>query len=42
VLGFAGIILSGGTAWLGGELVERLGIGVSPSAGVDAPSSLSR
>jgi uncharacterized membrane protein len=42
ILGFAGIILAGGTAWLGGELVERLGIGVSPSAGVDAPSSLSR
>jgi uncharacterized membrane protein len=42
ILSFAGIILAGGTAWLGGELVERLGIGVSPSAGVNAPSSLSR
>jgi uncharacterized membrane protein len=42
VLGFVGIILAGGTAWLGGELVERLGIGVSPTASVDAPSSLSR
>lgn len=28
------------TAWLGGELVSRLGIGVSPGASVDAPSSL--
>lgn len=38
---FAGIILAGVTAWLGGELVEQLGVGVSPSAGVNAPSSLS-
>ena len=28
--------------WLGGELVERLGIGVAENAGVDAPSSLER
>jgi uncharacterized membrane protein len=42
ICGFVGIILAGGTAWLGGELVERLGIGVSPAAGVNAPSSLSR
>ncbi|MER7416075.1 DUF2231 domain-containing protein [Micromonospora peucetia] len=42
VCSFAGIILSGMTAWLGGELVERLGIGVSDDAGVNAPSSLSR
>jgi uncharacterized membrane protein len=26
--------------WLGGELVERLGVGVYPNAGVNAPSSL--
>ncbi|MEU9506089.1 DUF2231 domain-containing protein [Micromonospora sp. NPDC048170] len=39
---FVGIVLSGMTAWLGGELVERLGIGVSDGAGVNAPSSLSR
>nr|WP_176730591.1 hypothetical protein [Micromonospora mirobrigensis] len=36
-----GPILALGTAWLGGELVERLGVGVSDEAGVDAPSSLS-
>ena len=35
----AGIALV--TAWLGGELVDRLGIGVSDGAHVDAPSSLS-
>ncbi|SCL30777.1 Uncharacterized membrane protein [Micromonospora rhizosphaerae] len=39
---FAGIILAGFTAWLGGELVERLGVSVSDNAGVNAPSSLSR
>lgn len=35
-LGFA---LVGG--WLGGELVERLGVGVDDGANLDAPSSLS-
>jgi hypothetical protein len=29
------------TAWLGGELVERLAIGVDEGANVDAPNSLS-
>ncbi len=29
------------TAWMGGELVDRLGIGVDPGAHPDAPSSLS-
>jgi uncharacterized membrane protein len=42
VCSFAGIALGGFTGWLGGELVERLGIGVDDGAGVDAPSSLSR
>jgi len=42
VCGFVGIVLGGLTGWLGGELVERLGIGVHDSAGPDAPSSLSR
>jgi len=28
------------TGWLGGELVDRLGVGVSPGANLDAPSSL--
>jgi uncharacterized membrane protein len=35
----AGLALVGG--WLGGELVERLGVGVDPGAHLDAPSSIS-
>jgi hypothetical protein len=30
------------TGWLGGELVDRLGVGVADDAQLDAPSSLSR
>jgi hypothetical protein len=30
------------TGWLGGELVDRLAIGVDDGAHLDAPSSLSR
>ena len=41
-LSFAGAALALGTAWLGGELVSRLGVGVSEGANVDAPSSLDR
>lgn len=40
-LSLAGLTLSLGTAWLGGELVDRLGVGVDPGANIDAPSSLS-
>jgi uncharacterized membrane protein len=40
VLSFGGAGLSLVTAWLGGELVDRLGVGVSPHAHVDARSSL--
>jgi uncharacterized membrane protein len=40
VCSFAGVALASVTSWLGGELVERLGIGVDPRAGVNAPSSL--
>lgn len=40
VCSFAGAAIALVTAWLGGELVNRLGIGVSDSAHVDAPSSL--
>lgn len=29
------------TGWLGGELVDRLGVGVDPGANLNAPSSLS-
>ncbi|MGW5669656.1 DUF2231 domain-containing protein [Micromonospora sp. NPDC003776] len=42
ILSFAGIILAGVTGWLGGELVERLGLSVSDEANVNAPSSLRR
>jgi uncharacterized membrane protein len=40
VFSFAGVALAVFTAWLGGELVERLGVGVDRGADVDAPSSL--
>jgi uncharacterized membrane protein len=41
VLSFAGGGLALATGWLGGELVNRLGIGVHDGANVNAPSSLS-
>jgi len=34
-------VLISATAWLGGELVERLGVGVDDGANLDAPNSLS-
>jgi len=40
VLSFCGAALSLVTAWLGGELVDRLGVGVSPNAHLNARSSL--
>jgi uncharacterized membrane protein len=39
-LSFIGGGLALFTGWLGGELVDRLGIGVDDGANVDAPSSL--
>ena len=36
-----GAALTLGTGWLGGELVDRLGIGVDEGANPNAPSSLS-
>ncbi|GAB2580662.1 hypothetical protein GCM10027034_09650 [Ramlibacter solisilvae] len=36
----AGAILALFTAWLGGELVDRLGVGVEDDANLNAPSSL--
>lgn len=39
-LSWGGVALLMLTAWLGGELVTRLGVGVSDGAGLDAPSSL--
>ena len=35
------VLLALVTAWFGGELVERLGVGVDEGASLDAPSSLS-
>jgi uncharacterized membrane protein len=40
VFAWLGLALAGVTAWLGGELVSRLGIGVHDQANVNAPSSL--
>jgi uncharacterized membrane protein len=40
VVALVGIGIALVTAWLGGELVYRLRIGVDDIAGVDAPSSL--
>jgi uncharacterized membrane protein len=40
VCSFIGAGLALVTAWLGGELVDRLGVGVSDNANLDAPSSL--
>ncbi|MDQ3687444.1 MAG: DUF2231 domain-containing protein, partial [Acidobacteriota bacterium] len=41
ILSFAGAGLALLTGWLGGELVERLGVGVDTGAHLDAPNSLS-
>lgn len=41
-LSFAGGSLALFTGWLGGELVNRLGIGVDHGAHADAPSSLAK
>lgn len=40
-LSFAGAVTALGTGWLGGELVERLGVSVHDGAHLDAPNSLS-
>ena len=37
---FLGFFLALVTGWLGGELVDRLGVGVDEGAHVNAPSSL--
>jgi uncharacterized membrane protein len=37
---FVGAGLALVTGWLGGELVDRLGVGVDDGANLDAPSSL--
>jgi uncharacterized membrane protein len=40
ILSFAGTALALITAWIGGELVYRLGVGVDPGANVNAPNSI--
>jgi uncharacterized membrane protein len=37
---YLGVTLAVFTGWLGGELVDRLGVGVHEGANLDAPSSL--
>ena len=39
-LSFVAFALAGVTAWLGGELVDRLGVGVYDDANLNAPSSI--
>jgi uncharacterized membrane protein len=41
VAALMGFVLAAITSWLGGELVDRLGVGVDEGAHLDAPSSLS-
>ncbi len=41
LLSLLGFGLAGVTGWLGGEMVDRLGVGVDDGANLDAPSSLS-
>src|SRR3954452_2239087 len=41
VLSFIAVALALVTGWLGGELLDRLGVGIDPGAHLDAPSSLS-
>jgi uncharacterized membrane protein len=40
IFSVVGVLLATVTGWLGGELVERLRVGVDEGAGLDAPSSL--
>jgi uncharacterized membrane protein len=41
ILALIGLALGAITGWMGGELVDRLGVGVDRGANLDAPSSLS-
>lgn len=42
VFSFVGVALAAATGWLGGELVDRHGVGVDDGAHLDSPNSLSR
>ena len=39
---WGGVLVGAAAGWLGGELVTRMGIGVDPDAGLDAPGSFTR
>jgi uncharacterized membrane protein len=41
LVALTGLVLGAISAWLGGELVERLGVGVDRGANLNAPNSLS-
>jgi uncharacterized membrane protein len=41
-LSFIAVVIALFAGWLGGELVDRLGVGVDSGAHLDAPSSLSK
>jgi uncharacterized membrane protein len=41
VAALSGVVIALVTSWLGGELVDRLGVGVDDGAHLDSPSSLS-
>jgi uncharacterized membrane protein len=41
VISLVAFVIAGFTGWLGGELVDRLGVGVDDGANVNAPNSLS-
>ena len=41
ILALAGVGVGAVASWLGGELVNRMGVSVDPGAHLDAPSSLS-
>lgn len=42
VAALSGVVIALITSWLGGELVDRLGVGVDDGAHLDSPSSLSQ
>jgi uncharacterized membrane protein len=42
VAGLCAVVIALVTAWLGGELVDRMGVGVDDGAHLDSPSALSK
>lgn len=42
VVAVVGMLLGTVTGWLGGELVDRMGVGVDPGANLNAPNALSK